>query len=101
MRTVVTILNILSSLGSLAMVAWGWIIISMGHFDPLHTDYVAVALGYAYIVPFLIVTPVCVVASIKLARQGRRSSIFVALIPAALVVLAMLAWRVVPWPGTP
>jgi hypothetical protein len=49
----------------------------------------------------LIVTPVCVVASIKLARQGRRSSIFVALIPAALVVLAILAWRVVPWPGPP
>ena len=80
MRAAVNVLNILSSVASLAMVGYGSLIVMLAHFDPLHTDYVGVALGFAFIVPFLIIPPICVVASIRLARRDRRSSILVALI---------------------
>lgn len=98
MRAAVNVLNILSSVASLAMVGYGSLIVMLAHFDPLHTDYVGVALGFAFIVPFLIIPPICVVASIRLARRDRRSSIFVALIPFALTALAILVWHEVPWP---
>lgn len=98
MRAAVNVLNILSSVASLAMVGYGSLIVMLAHFDPLHTDYVGVALGFAFIVPFLIIPPICVVASIRLARQDRRSSILVALIPVALTALAILVWHEVPWP---
>jgi hypothetical protein len=97
-RAAVNVLNILSSVASLAMVGYGSLIVMLAHFDPLHTDYVGVALGFAFIVPFLIIPPICVVASIRLARQDRRSSILVALIPVALTALAILVWHEVPWP---
>jgi hypothetical protein len=97
-RAAVNVLNILSSVASLAMVGYGSLIVMLAHFDPLHTDYVGVALGFAFIVPFLIIPPICVVASIRLARRDRRSSIFVALIPVALTALAILVWHEVPWP---
>jgi hypothetical protein len=100
-RAAVNVLNILSSVASLAMVGYGSLIVMLAHFDPLHTDYVGVALGFAFIVPFLIIPPICVVASIRLARQDRRSSILVALIPVALTALAILVWHEVPWPRIP
>ena len=98
MRAAVNVLNILSSVASLAMVGYGSLIVMLAHFDPLHTDYVGVALGFAFIVPFLIIPPICVVASIRLARRDRRSSVLVALIPVALTALAILVWHEVPWP---
>ena len=101
MRAAVNVLNILSSVASLAMVGYGSLIVMLAHFDPLHTDYVGVALGFAFIVPFLIIPPICVVASIRLARRDRRSSIFVAPIPFALTALAILVWHEVPWPRIP
>ena len=101
MRAAVNVLNILSSVASLAMVGYGSLIVMLAHFDPLHTDYVGVALGFAFIVPFLIIPPICVVASIRLARRDRRSSVLVALIPVALTALAILVWHEVPWPRIP
>jgi hypothetical protein len=47
------------------------------------------------------VRTVATVASIRLARQDRRPSIFVAMIPVALVAVAILAWHEVPWPRIP
>jgi hypothetical protein len=42
-----------------------------------------------------------VVRSMKLASLDRRSSIFLALIPFALIALGILIVRTVPWPGAP
>ncbi len=91
MRTAVTVLNILSSLASLATVGFGWAITVVARLNPLHSDYPAIAFGGALIAAFLIIPPICVVASTKLARQDRRSSIFVSLVPVVLIVLAILA----------
>ena len=52
------------------------------------TSYLAVIRGLAISVPFVILTPICMVASTRLARQGRRSAIYVAFIPVALAALA-------------
>jgi hypothetical protein len=91
MRIVVAVLNILSSLASLATVWFGWMITLVGRLSPQHTDYTALAFGGALIATFLIIPPVCVVTSTKLARQNRRSAILVSLVPVGLIVLAIVA----------
>ncbi len=91
MRTAVIVLNVLSSLASLATVWFGWMVIVVGQLSPLHIDNTAITFGGTLIAAFLIIPPVRVVASTKLARQDRRSSIFVSLVPVALIALAIMA----------
>jgi hypothetical protein len=62
----------------------------VGRLSPTHTDYTAIAFGGPLIAAFLIVPPIFVVASTKLARRNRRSAIFVSLVPVALVALAIV-----------
>jgi hypothetical protein len=90
MQIAVIVLNILSSLASLATVWFGWMITLVGQLSPTHTDYTAIAFGGVLIAAFLIIPPVCVVASTKLARQDRRSSILVSLAPVMLIGLAII-----------
>jgi hypothetical protein len=92
-RTAVTVLNIISSLASLAMVWFGWVMAGFAaDFDSLHRDYYGIAYGVALMGAFLIVPALCVVASIKLVRQDRRSSVFVSLAPMALIPPAILIY---------
>jgi hypothetical protein len=89
MRTAVTVLNILSSLASLATVWFGWAMTMVGRLGE-HSDYTAIAFGLALIAAFLIIPPICVVASTKLARRDQRSSIFVSLVPVGLIALTII-----------
>jgi hypothetical protein len=91
MRIAVAVLNVLSSVASLATVWFGWMITLVGQLSPTHTDYTAIAFGGTLMAAFLIIPPVCVVASIKLARKDRRSAIFVSLVPVVLIGLAIVA----------
>jgi hypothetical protein len=61
-------------------------------FDPLNRDYHGIAYGVALMGAFLIIPALCVVASIKLVRQGRRSPVFVSLAPVALIPPAILIY---------
>jgi hypothetical protein len=91
MRIVVTVLNVLSSLGSLGMLSLGLRIVSAELLSTEYHDYTVIAVGLVLVSTFLIVPAVCVVASIKLARRDRRWSIVVSLVPAVLLALALLA----------
>jgi len=94
-RPVVIAMNILSSLTSFVTILGG-----LSHYLISHlfgaTNYLLYLKGLALSVPFLIVTPICMVISIRLARQGRRSAIYVAFIPVALAALVHVALSFVP-----
>jgi hypothetical protein len=92
-RTVVTVLNIISSLASLAMVWFGWVMAGFAaEFDPLHRDYYGIAYSVAVMAAFLIIPALCAVASTKLVWQNRRSSVLVSLAPLALIPPAFLMY---------
>ena len=93
MRTAVTVFNIMSALASLAMVWFGWVMAGFAaDFDPLHRDDYGIAYGVALMGVFLIVPALCTMASTKLVRQHRRSSLFVSLAPVALIPPAILMY---------
>ena len=93
MRIVVTILNIISSLASLAMVWFGWVMAGFAaEFNPQHRDYYGIAYSVVVMAAFLIIPALCVAASSKLARQGRRLSVLVSLAPVALIPPAFLMY---------
>jgi uncharacterized protein involved in response to NO len=101
MRTLI-VLNVLSSLASLAMAAYGLLILMLASgLDPLRTDDTGVALGSGLLAAFLVIPAFCVVASVRLARRDRRLSILLALLPFALVALGVFVVRAVPWPSGP
>lgn len=94
-RPVVIAMNILSSLTSFVTILEGLFEYAFSHLFGM-TSYLAVIRGLAISVPFVILTPICMVASTRLARQGRRSAIYVAFIPVALAALAHVAISFVP-----
>jgi hypothetical protein len=87
MQTVVTILNVIASLASLAMVWFGWVMAGFAaEFNPQHRDYYGIAYSVVVMATFLIVPVLCVMASRKLVRQHRRGSVLVALVPPAFLM---------------
>lgn len=98
MRTLVIVLNVISSLTSLAMAGLGWIVTVIARIPvPEQQHYRVIAYGVALIVTFSIAPIICVTASTKLARQDRRSSVLVSLVPAVLVAAAVVHFV---WAGT-
>jgi hypothetical protein len=90
MRTSVIVLNVISSLASLALAGLGWIVTLIARIGVREQqDYRVIAYGVALIATFSTVPVVCVTASTRLARQDRRSSVLVALAPAVLVAPAV------------
>jgi divalent metal cation (Fe/Co/Zn/Cd) transporter len=90
MRTSVIVLNVISLLTSLAMAGLGWIVTMIARIPvPEQQDYRVIGYGVALIATFLMAPAICVTASTKLARQGRRSSVLIALAPAVLVAGAV------------
>jgi hypothetical protein len=97
-RTLVIVLNVISSLSSLAMTGLGWLVTMIARIPvPEQQDYRVIAYGVALIVTFLMAPVICVTASTKLARQDRRSSVLVSLAPAVLVAAAVVYFV---WAGT-
>ena len=94
-RPVVIAMNILSSLTSLVTILWGLFIYLISHIGGI-TNYLGVVLGLALSVPLVILTPICMVASTRLASQGRRYAIYVAFIPVALAALVNVAISLLP-----
>jgi uncharacterized membrane protein YcjF (UPF0283 family) len=93
MQTVVTILNVIASLASLAMLWFGWVMAGFAaEFNPQHRDYYGIAYSVVVMATFLIVPVLCVMASRKLVRQHRRGSVLVALVPVALIPPAFLMY---------
>jgi hypothetical protein len=90
MQTAVIVLNTVSCLASLATVWIGSRIILVGLLGLQWHDYSGIELGVALVATFLIAPPICVVVSTKLANRSRPSSILVALMPMALIVLSIL-----------
>jgi hypothetical protein len=86
-RPAVIAMNILSSLISFFMI---FFVGFMTHVSAnLFVGSAIVSLrGLALMVTFLIVTPICMVGSTRLARQQGRSAIYVAYIPVALAPIA-------------
>jgi hypothetical protein len=91
MRTVVAVLNILSSLASLGMLCVGAYLVSVGLLSLKYHDYTPITLGLVLVAGFLSAPAVSVMSSTKLARQGSRWSILVSLAPVVLVVLTLVA----------
>ena len=97
-RTLVIVLNVISSLTSLAMAGLGWIVTMIARIPvPEQQDYRVIAYGVALMVTFSMAPVICVTASTKLARQDRRSSVLVSLVPAVLVTAAVVYFV---WAGT-
>ena len=97
-RTSVIVLNAISSLASLAMAGLGWIVTMIARIPvPEQRDYRITAYGVALIATFLMAPVICVTASTRLARQDRRLSVLVALVPAVLVAAAIAYFA---WVGT-
>ena len=72
------------------MAGLGWIVTMIARIPvPGQQDYRVIAYGLALIATFLMVPVICVTASIRLACQGRSSSVLVALAPAVLVAAAV------------
>jgi hypothetical protein len=89
-RTSVIVLNVISSLASLALAGLGWIVTLIARIPvPEQQDYRVIAYGVALIATFSMAPVICVTASTRLARRDRRSSILVALAPAVLVAAAV------------
>jgi hypothetical protein len=100
--TLVVILNTLASVASLAMAGYGLLIFMMSrYFNPLQIDYTGVVIGSVLLATFLVIPTCCVVASSKLALRERRLSVAVALAPFALIALAVIVMRAIPWPAPP
>ena len=94
-RPVVIAMNILSSLTSFVTILGGLSLYATSQlFGAI--NYINVLKGWALSIPFLIVTPICMVISIRLARQGRRSAVYVAFIPVALSALMIEAVKLAP-----
>jgi len=56
MRTVVTVLNVISTLASLGMVWFGWVMAGFAvEFNPLHRDYYGLAYSIVVMAAFLII----------------------------------------------
>jgi hypothetical protein len=97
-RTLAIVLNVISSLTSLAMAGLGWIVTMIARIPvPEQQDYRVVAYGVALIATFSMAPVICVTASTKVARQDRRSSVLVSLAPAVLVAAAVVYFV---WAGT-
>jgi hypothetical protein len=94
-RPLVIAMNILSSLTSFVTILSGLLAYAISHIFGM-TNYLLTLKGLALSIPLIIVTPICMVGSIRLARQGRRSAIYVAFIPVALAALVNEAVNVVP-----
>ena len=93
MRTVVTVLNVISTLASLGMVWFGWVMAGFAvEFNPLHRDYYGLAYSIMVMAAFLIIPALCIVTSRKLVRQDRRSSVLLSLVPLALIPPAFLMY---------
>jgi hypothetical protein len=101
MRTVVTALNVLSSMACLAMAGLGVLVLMLTQLDPLHTDHLGIAFGSGLLTTFLIVPVVCVVTSRRLLKRGNRSSIFLAFLPFVFVALGFWVYHIFPWPPVP
>jgi hydrogenase-4 membrane subunit HyfE len=94
----VTVLNVISSVASLAMAGLGLIVTMIGRIPvPEQQDHRVIAYGGALIVTFLVLPIICVMTSTKLARQDDRSSLFVSLAPAVLATTAVAYFM---WAGT-
>jgi hypothetical protein len=97
-RTLAIVLNVISSLTSLAMAGLGWIVTMIARIPvPEQQDYRVVAYGVALIATFSMAPVICVTASTKVARQDRRSSVLVSLAPVVLVAAAVVYFV---WAGT-
>ena len=93
MRIVVIVLNVISTLASLAMVWFGWVMAGFAlEFDRRHPDYYILAYSIVVMAAFTVIPVLCAVRSSRLARQGRRSSILLSLLPLALIVPAFLMY---------
>ena len=91
MRTAVTVLNVISSLASLAMAWFGLVMAGFAaQFNPLERDYYGIAYGLTVLAIFLILPVLCAVKSQKWARIDRRSSVLVSLVPLVLAPPAFL-----------
>jgi len=89
MRNVVWVLNIASSLASLAMVLLGFWIGYVGLLGIEHGDYSAITLGVVIVMAFIVMPLICVIASTWLARRERGlSSVCVSLMPLLLIAVA-------------
>jgi hypothetical protein len=94
-RTSVIVLDVISSLASLAMAGLGWIVTVIARIPvPELQDYRVIVYGVALIAMFMMAPVICVTASRRLARQDRRSSVLVALAPTVLIAAAVgyFAW---------
>lgn len=94
-RPVVIAMNILSSLTSFVTILYGLLLYVLSQIF-LATNYLAYLKGLALSIPFMIVTPICMVRAMRLARQGQRSAVYVAFIPVALAALVIEALNFVP-----
>ena len=94
-RPIVIAMNILSSITTFATIHWGFTELMFSHLFGA-TNYLRFLKGLAVSAPFMIVTPICMGASTRLARQGRQSAIYVAFIPVALAALVNEAVNFVP-----
>jgi len=93
MQTVVAVLNVISTLASLAMVWFGWVMAGFAaEFNPQHRDYYGIVYSVVVMAAFLIIPAICVVTSTKLVRQDRGSSILLSLVPLALIPPAFLMY---------
>jgi hypothetical protein len=85
-RPAVIAMNILSSLTSFLTIILGFFIHVAANLF-VGSAIVSVR-GLVLVLTFVIVTPICMITSTKLARQHRRSAIYLAYIPVALAPLA-------------
>jgi antibiotic biosynthesis monooxygenase (ABM) superfamily enzyme len=90
MRNVVLVLNIASSLASLAMVLLGFCIGYVGLLGLEHGDYRAIILGVVLVMAFMVMPLICVIASTWLDRREHGLSVCVSLMPLLLIAVAGL-----------
>jgi hypothetical protein len=93
MRSVATVTNVISALASVVMILLGACIAYWGLLGLEYGDYSGIVLGVTLAVAYLIIPPICVGASVRLAEQKRWTSIVVALIPLMPIAIAVLAIR--------
>jgi hypothetical protein len=91
MRSVVTVTNVISSLGSLVVIWLGACIAYWGLLGFEYGDYSGTALGIALAVAYLIIPAICVAVSVRLAERKPWASIVVASIPLMPIAITVLA----------
>ncbi|HEY3795033.1 MAG TPA: hypothetical protein VGM09_24680 [Bradyrhizobium sp.] len=101
MWTAAVVFAVLSTLASVAMTGYGVLVLMLSHFDPMHTDRVGTNFGLAIMATFMVIPTICIIASLRLAYFDRRSSLFVGLLPFALVALGVYVIHEFPWPAPP